>query len=116
MAWKNYTGKIQNGILVEGDKTVPRTHWWNHLWLLWFRWTTHAVFVNVSFAPCRVGYRDWRGKTKLNTEYTDYDFRVRIGHEDCTFFGINAKGEEVALVFAGKFHKDEPQIANATLV
>lgn len=117
--WKKFSKEIKNGELVKGDKTAPPTRWWNILWLLFFGWKKQAVLNNVMLGrACRVGYRDFHGKTMLNSEFTyERRFRVRIGHEDCTFFGIDADGKETVLVAdEGLYDKDDPRIQNLPLV
>jgi len=116
MYWKKYRGNVQ-GVLVAGDKCAAPTRWWNILFLLTLGWPMRAVLVNLSFNPVRVGYRDANGKTMLTEEFVhDRTFCVRIGHEDCTFFAVNARGEEIPLGFDGTFHKTDKQVAGLQLV
>jgi hypothetical protein len=98
------------GVLVPGDETAPPTKWWNHLYLRWFRWRKMAIF-RFAYAPdggYRVGFRDAWKRTMLNLHvYTSPYFRVRIGHEACTFFAVNHNMEEILIEFRFITDKDD---------
>ena len=114
--WKKYRGEIR-GVLIAGDKCSAPTRWWNILFLLMLGWPMRSILVNLSSNPVRVGYRDMNGKTMLTTECVQgRKFCVRIGHEDCTFFAVNSRGEEVALGHDGTFHKLDKEIQGLQLV
>jgi len=101
--WRR-THRTYLGIIVPGDKTVPPTRWWNHLWLLLWGWKCYAFF-SVRYVPSDgyfVGFRDFTEKTMIQSvKQTSPEFRVRIGYEDCEFFAINAKGKPIDLDFKG---------------
>ena len=106
-----------NGTLIEGDKHAAPTRLWNILFLRLLGRPMRAVLVNLSEEPVRIGYRDFRGKTMLTTNFiSDRTFCMRIGHEDCTFFAVNAKGEEVLLGHLSTHHKSDKEIAGLRLL
>lgn len=103
--WDTYNRPVV-GVMVEGDKNSPPTRWWNHLYLAVFGWKVVTVF-EVSAKDAERGYSvgylpiDGKGKVEIKLNY-DRFFRMRNGHEDCTFFAINEKGEEVHIEVVGR--------------
>jgi hypothetical protein len=96
--WKKYSGRI-TGIRLTGDSKVPRTRWWNHLYLLLFVWDEITVLqVPDGAMPYRVGYVDGFGDAKCNTRlYLTRRFAVRHGRESCLFFAVMPDGTEIPL-------------------
>ena len=98
--WKKIHTSRRNpikGTLAAGDPSQPPTRWWNHLWLLWFSWE-HIVFgvqEEAANGGYRVGYKAGGVAMVYGKVFHDTRFRVRIGHEDCKFFALDAKGKEI---------------------
>ena len=95
--WYPFAGDIQ-GIKVSGDETAPPTRCWNHLYLLWFGWK-HVVVFDVSEEDAQRGYKTgyvpFKGRPMINSVVRHARrFRMRIGHEDCTFCAISADSEK----------------------
>ncbi|HLD61106.1 MAG TPA: hypothetical protein VJA27_03175, partial [Patescibacteria group bacterium] len=42
MQWKKIG--LHEGTPVAGDKSVPPTRWWNHVWLVFFGWKMIVTF------------------------------------------------------------------------
>ncbi|MDQ7814499.1 MAG: hypothetical protein RDU25_01695 [Patescibacteria group bacterium] len=119
MGWtKFYGSKVHgstiHGTLAKGDKTMPPTRWWNHLFLLWFKWDKVTVFEVASLnreekqvAPYRVGYKPQVGPAMLRDDLmTSRRFAVLNGNEDCVFFAVDENGNEVALLEIEQVSKD----------
>jgi len=100
MGWKRFDSKSVNGTLAKGDKSVPPTHWWNHLYLKFFRWHQVTVFqVPEGTATYRVGYKPEVGPAMFLDELmVSRQFAVRNGFEDCVFYAINSAGREIVLL------------------
>jgi hypothetical protein len=83
------------GIRLEGDPTVPVTTWFNHLYLLLFRWKEVTILeVPPGVKSYRVGYIDEFGGAKYNTSLlASRRFAVRHGREACRFFAILPDGD-----------------------
>lgn len=99
--WKNFTGRVE-GVQVHGDKEVKPTRWWRHLFLALWGWKTVAVFEvedpHAAADGYRIGYLPFRGPAKLQERVlVDRCFKMKVGHEDCTFFALNRSGKEIAL-------------------
>lgn len=96
--WQTYLGRVE-GLLLGGDKNVPPTKWWNHIWLILHVWKTVSVLaVPIEVKAFRVGYIPESGVAKYNTKVLTVPwFAVRHGHEDCRFFAIDLKGTELPL-------------------
>ena len=109
MSWKTFSGQV-TGVKVDGDPTVPATRWYNHLWLLAFGWKKVAVFDIANAGPgARVGYRPFTGEAMLCTVPLENEmFRVRIGHEACTFFVVDKDDKEVPIHLVKVTTKDDP--------
>lgn len=116
--WKRYRGKIRS-LCVEGDKTAPPTTWWNHLYLALWGWKVVTVFeVSVEEAKLgyRIGYLPVNGKAMIESRVNhDRRFRVKNGHEACTFFAIALDGTGVALKMIARSVKDDTTYENAPL-
>ena len=92
--WKRYSSGIdtKEAVYIEGDKSVPKTRWWNHLWLLLYRWRTVAIFEIVHDDLFYVGYQPGFRTIKdevyvlQNHEVCEKRFGMLIGHEACEFF------------------------------
>ena len=103
--WSKFDGAVQ-GTMVEGDRTVPATHWWNHWWLVWRGWQTVSVFEALTDKPFRVGFRNQWGKAYLRSSpLTDRVFNALVGFEDCTFFAIDEDGREVPLTIVRRISR-----------
>lgn len=100
--WRKFKGETPQGILTSGDPAVPPTTRWNHLCLLFFVWKRATIF-RVSRMPddgFHVGYIPQGGVPMYNTTImTELNFRVKNGHEDCIFFAIDRRGNELELKF-----------------
>lgn len=97
MSWKNHDGKFV-GIMIEGDPSMPHTKWWNILWLLFFKWQRVVVLKANTVHPYYIGFRDFNGKTMLcNDRMWKTCFRAKVGREDCCFFAVNDRGQEINL-------------------
>ena len=98
------------GILVRGDKRVAPTNLFNWRFMVHQGgWKMMAVFRLANLAEAtkgyRIGYRpsnseQWIvGKERVLPELrTSEFFRMRIGHEDCTFYAVDREGNELGLV------------------
>lgn len=99
--WERHNKRVE-GVLVPGDPSVPPTRWWNHLFLALWRWKTVAVFevadpLEAIDGYC-VGFRPMEGpaKVEMGVEH-NRRFRMKVGHEACTFFATNLGGNEVRI-------------------
>lgn len=94
------------GILVEGDSTMPRTRWWNHAYLVLFGWKLGTVLeIKERSQPFRVGYKSQDGPARISPDECHPDdrvFAVRNGHEDCVFFAVGRDGRELPLCVVRK--------------
>jgi len=112
MFWEIFKGAIK-GTLVKGDKDVPPTGGsLQHLRLLLFVWKTVAVFrVSESDAEkgYRIGFIPQSGQAMVNKKLRHKShFRVRVGHEDCTFFVVNSMGKELPMEMIARSTKKDP--------
>jgi len=100
MGWTKFDGSKVHGTLARGDKTMPPTRWWNHLFLLWFKWDKVTVFeVPAGVIPYRVGYKPEVGPAMLKEDLmSSRRFAVRNGHEDCVFYAVDDTGKEIILL------------------
>ncbi len=118
MMWTEYLGKV-TGVRVEGDKTVSPTRWWNHLWLVLVGWKVVTVFeVSAEDAEqgYRIGYIAFDGKTMVeSTVHHDRRFRMKNGHEDCSFFAVTINGREVPLTIITRTVKNDATHQGAPL-
>lgn len=99
--WKKIDATQINGTLVTGDSRAPATRWWNRWWLALRGWKT-AVILGVPekavMKGYQVGYKPAEGPARLKDEVQyDYEFAVRIGREDCTFFVVDIDGQEISV-------------------
>jgi hypothetical protein len=116
MSWKKFSTEFA-GISVEGDPSVPKTHWWNILWLLFFGWRQVVVLRAVTLHSFRVGFRDHNGKTMLcSRELVCTRFRVKIGHESCHFFAIDNKNREVKLEEVARVRKNDMRYKHTPMI
>lgn len=96
MNWKKFNYKV-SGVKVNGDPTMPATHWWNIIFLL-FYWKKVAIFQVKSAdtpTPYMVGFKAANGNQKICTKIlTAPKFGVKIGKEGCTFFAIETSGDK----------------------
>jgi hypothetical protein len=119
MSWKNYDGTV-TGTQITGDLDVPSTgNWLQHLWLLLFVWKTIQVFhvpIEIAEAGYRIGFVPSQGQPQMMSKivYHPY-FRVRIGHEGCTFFAINADGNEIELIPSQRTTKKDRRFSHIKL-
>lgn len=116
--WKKYHSEIL-GTAIEGDRTSPPTRWWNHIFLVLWGWKTVTVFgvseeaVRIGY---RVGYRPLCGQSMVEDRIShEPTFRMRVGHEACTFFAVTADGQEIPLQTVGRTVKNDPNYKNAPL-
>lgn len=116
--YKRFDGAVV-GLEVAGDLAAPPTQWWNHLFLALWGWNTVAVLEvseEAAKAGYRVGYRSFFGATMLETEVLHARrFRMRIGHEPCTFFALDASGREVPLLLVERTTKRDPVYQDISL-
>ncbi|MBM3204464.1 hypothetical protein FJZ48_00570 [Candidatus Uhrbacteria bacterium] len=110
--WHTFNKPIQ-GVKVPGDPRAPKTfhgylgktRWWV-IALKFIFWKEIALFrVDPQAAErgYRVGFRNVMGLTMiLDRQVKDPLFRMRIGHESCTFFIIDHEGNELPLTFERK--------------
>lgn len=102
MGWEEYKGGAK-GVFVEGRKNTPPTRWWNHWWLALFGWKDLAILETADGLVhlLIIGYRPFKGQARLQmTAVTTSRVAVRIGHEDCTFFALDADDHsEIPLVY-----------------
>ena len=101
MGWQKFKGEVK-GTRVEGDPAARPTRWWNWWYLAWWGWGTVVVFQIkykiYSSKGYRVGYKPSKGATRVkNVILQNRRFRMRIGHEACTFFAFNQKWKEIPL-------------------
>lgn len=99
------------GAHVEGDKNVPATKWWNHLWLVLAGWKTMVVFQVMDEAKAeagyRVGYKDKFGRCKVcHVVSNSRKFKMLIGHEGCTFFAVDLDGNELPILALERLPRD----------
>lgn len=96
--WREYPGRVE-GLLLAGDKNVPPTKWWNHLWLIHRVWKTVSVLVvPVEVKAYRVGYIPESGVAMFSTKVLNVPwFAVRHGYEDCRFFAVDLEGTELPI-------------------
>ena len=96
--WKKEPNPL-SGVKVEGDKAMPPTRWWNHLYLLLWGWRTVVVFSvpdEVARAGYFIGFTDFRNRSKRETKPChDPTFILKVGHEDSTVF-IRPFGPHIA--------------------
>lgn len=89
-----------SGCTLIGDTKVPPTTLRNIIFLKKFVWV-HGVFKvsqSAARAGYRVGYIAYDGTMRVCSSWLhDQSFRVRIGHEHCTFFAIDGLGNEIPL-------------------
>ena len=101
--WTKYDTRIHSvtGVEVQGDRNVPPTRWWNHLWLLWFGWKTVVLFEvpqAIAEAGYQIGYWPSAGQPRINTTiYHHRFFQMRIGYENCRFFCMSG-GKEIHFI------------------
>lgn len=96
--WNRFNGSVR-GTFVRGDKASPKTRWYNHLFLALFGWKTVTIFsipAEDAKRGYRVGYLPFDGEPMVESELNhESRFRMRIGHEACTFFAVDADGAEI---------------------
>jgi len=101
LVWKKFDPSAIKGTKMPGDRDVPPTTWWNVLWLKFFVWKSVATFKVVSQDAkrgYRLGYKAHDGTCRLLSKVLhDDEIAVRMGREDCTFFAIDADGQEIWL-------------------
>ena len=104
--WKTYKTPVDTDLAVfsRGDATVPRTHWWNHWYLLLTDAWKRVIVVEVdpsygdAYAIYSVGYDPEKGSAMcrpINRMTTKAAFRV--GYEPCYFFALNSEGKQIPL-------------------
>lgn len=101
--WLRYKGHVE-GILLKGDPKVPKTTWWNRLYLILCVWDEGSVLqVPSGVDEYRVGYIDCFGRVMYETtRLTIHHFAVRHGRESCRFFAILEDGTEIPLRFTAR--------------
>ena len=122
MGWKKFGGEVK-GVLVEGDKSVPPTTWWRHLWLKFFGWRTVAVFqvsneALVNGLEYRVGFKPlprFGGAQICDDACRGQRFKMLIGREACTFFAVHKDGTEVPIRLVARTSKHDPTYGDARL-
>lgn len=116
--YRKFDGQVA-GLAVAGDLAAPLTRWWNHLFLALWGWKTIVVLEvseEAAKAGYRVGYRSFFGTTMLGEGVLHTRrFRMRIGHEPCTFFAADASGREVPLLLVERTTKSDPVYRDISL-
>lgn len=122
MAWKQFNPPTApRGVTVPGDPSAPPTKWYNHWLLALAGWKTIAAFQVETDKSFHVGFRNFKGEQYLcdkllnsqpwqppkaadTTPSTGYrlpkidpGFRVKVGHEACTFFAVDQDGNELPI-------------------
>lgn len=109
--WKKFDASGIGGTSVKGDPRVWRTRWWL-LPILVFVWKKRAVFAVSGLDAIygyRIGYKPAFGPARLNDHHVhESEFQVRIGREDCAFFALTLKGNEVPLRLVAEKDADDP--------
>ena len=115
--WEKFHGKV-SGVIVSGDHSVAPTRWWNHLYLLWFRWKKVTVLRVPSYQDgYHLGYVPFKGSARLQSQVLTHKLiRVRNGYEDCIFFATNAKGEEVKIEVVIQTNMDDQSYKDVPLL
>lgn len=104
--WKKYKNTVNSDLAVfsRGDVNAPRTHWWNHWYLLLTKAWKRVIVVEVDPAHgdahsiFTVGYDPQEGAAMcraLNRMTTKVAFRV--GFEPCYFFALDSQGKQIPL-------------------
>lgn len=101
-------------VFVPGDKSVPPTRWWNRAWLCRWFWkpVVFGVWAEAVQDGYRVGYRlpgdELTIWVKQEVRHEEW-FAMRIGHEACYFFALDAvSGEEILIHRLGVVGLDVP--------
>ncbi|MEO5928254.1 MAG: hypothetical protein ABIO72_06010 [Patescibacteria group bacterium] len=119
MDWKTFPGSVQ-GQKIEGDATASPTTWWNHLYMAKWGWKTVTVFEVTeedALIGYQVGYKPFEGDVKADgKKHHDRRFRLKIGHEDCTFFAATLDGTEVPITVVTRTTKDDAAYQDAPLL
>lgn len=107
--WHRYViGDAPQGITVEGDKNALPTRWWNLRWMIERGWKTVVVLEAQTRKKFRVGFYPKTGEKKIwSVPLHGHRFHVLVGREDCTFFAIDEKNNEVPLVFVARKTRDD---------
>lgn len=117
--WKKHAAP-SNGTFVPGDHEAPRTRLWLLPYLLWCGWKKTAVFsiaIDVAARGYRVGYKAHDGSCRLSGKVLrDAFVRTRLGREGCTFFAIDANGNEATLTLEEIAFKRSPAWQGVPLV
>ncbi len=100
MGWKKFDGSKINGARAKGDKTMPKTRWWNRRILQEFFWRKATIYMVPDGIACyRVGFKAEGGACELQDDLmTSRKFAVRNGFEDCIFFALGSDGREIILL------------------
>ncbi|MBP9749030.1 hypothetical protein KBD18_02370 [Patescibacteria group bacterium] len=116
--WEEYTGTAI-GTRVDGDPDVPATNTASHLYLRVVGWKMTAVLeISRVQAECgyHLGYIPFEGKPRFHTTvFYDTRFRMRVGHEDPTFFAVSTDGSEIPLTLVARTPVNNPEYADVPL-
>lgn len=116
--WKQYEGYV-TGTKTEGDKSVTPTRWWNHLYSALVSWKVVTVFEvpeQAARSGYKIGYLAFNGEAMIEDKVNhSRRFRMKNGHEDCTFFAITRDGEEVPLKVVARTVKNDEAYADVPL-
>lgn len=117
--WKRYEKGTAQGTHVQGDASTPPTRWWNHWYLALWGWKIVTVFeVSADDAAqgYQVGYLPFDGDPKVEGKLNhSRRFRMKNGHEDCTFFAVTIDGQEVPLTVIARTDIQDTKYHDAPL-
>jgi len=108
MAWKKYTRLVMSLVELKGDPSMPRTTRWNAWFLRAFVWREVTILeVPSGTGAYHVGFIPLNGVAEYNTRILrEPRFAVKHGHEDCRFFAVTLKGDELPLKIACRMKID----------
>lgn len=110
--WNTFDGAV-TGLKIEGDPSVPATKWYNHPYLAMWGWKTVAVFEAQTDGEYFYGYKPFEGDSQVSsTPMTSKRFKMKVGHEACTFFTVDKDGKEVALTLIERTTVDDKAYAD----
>lgn len=102
MNWDIFDRPV-TGVLVDGDKNISATKWFNLRWMWAFGWKKVVILKVVDEALAKrgyhVGFRAIDGTTKICRTLNDTrKFKVLLGHEDVVFFAVDVRGNEIEIM------------------
>ncbi len=102
MSWNVFSGKV-TGVRIEGDTNASPTRWWNHIYLALWGWKKCAALKlkdpALAETGYRVGYISFSGEAHICSKIqTSYGVRMKVGHENVTFFAVDRNNTEIPLL------------------